>query len=243
MALMTKYIAAAISILLTATFLPLHAQNEKNVQSNLEEFDDLTFEQANPVRIRDSTLLRQHLIGFKWGYTLSSVSFSQDIDHESVSTPVNFGIFYTYYHSLWDKMPYFGFQTGLQYAEEGLIDRDNVKTLYRLIELPIISQFRADFWKMRLLVNIGMFGSYRLSTNLGEFPKTTHRADFGLIAGGGLGVILGKTEIQLECNYKYSFAYLYDPKIYSEEYWLFTHPNQLVISIGLFYRLGGKYGK
>lgn len=230
-------LSAVLLLLLLALAAPAFAQQEDTLR--LREFDDLTFDKAAFSRIRDSTLLRQHLIGVKWGYTISSVSFSQDIDHRSITTPVNVGVFYTYYHSLWNRMPFFGFQVGLQYAEEGLIDRDEIKTTYRLIQLPVLSQFRIDFWKMRLLVNAGMFGAYRLSTRPGPFPETTNRMDFGLIGGGGIGVLLGrKMELQLEVNYKYSFAYLYDPQIYSSEYWLFTHPHQLTMSAGMFYKFG-----
>ena len=45
-------------------------------------------------------------------------------------------------------------------------------------------------------------------------------------------------------NYRYALSHFCDPKIYSEEYWTYTHANQLTFSLGVFFRLGdGKKNK
>ena len=83
-----------------------------------KEFDMNSFADAT-IKIKDSSVLSQHLIGIKAGYGMPNVSFSQDIDHKGFRTPKNFGLYYTYYHSLWKSMPYFSIQTGIEYNEIG----------------------------------------------------------------------------------------------------------------------------
>lgn len=251
-----------ITLLLLVCFpaaATLYAQNKNEKRQNqatdttkqqtvdlYKEFNENSFADVGPVKIKDSSLLKQHLIGFKVGYAISSVSFSQDFDHKSIKTPIHFGIYYTYYHSLWKSMPYFGFQTGLEYNEIGYThvsgnDQNitEVKNIYRAIELPILSQFRVDFWKMRLMLNIGPYAYYIMSSNLeGGIPSTTNRLGAGIMGGGGIAFIFKPIELHIECNYKYALSHFYDPQIYSTEYWLYTHSNQLAIQVGVFYRLG-----
>ncbi len=212
-----------------------------------KEFSETSFEDAT-IKIKDSTVLSQHLIGIKGGYSIANVSFSQAFNHTGIKTPVNFGIYYTYYHSLWNSMPYFGFQAGAEYAEIGYnhITRDKEdiiiseeQQIYQTVQLPLLSQFRIDFWKMRLLVNIGPYGYYILSTNLKEgIPATTNKLGVGIMGGGGLAFVFKPVEFHLECNYKYGMSHFCNPKIYSEEHWVYAHANQLVFSFGLFFRLG-----
>ncbi len=222
-----------------------------------KEFDPNSFAGATK-KLKDSTTLSQHLIGVKVGYGISNVAFSQDIEHKGFKSPKNIGIYYTYYHSLWNSMPYFGIQTGLEYSELGYTHIYNVKNeageivsttedeqKYQAFELPLLSQFRVDFWKMRLFLNVGPYGYYITSADMEEgIPSTTNRAGIGIMGGGGLAFVLKPLEFHLECNYRYALSHFCDPEIYSSEYWLYTHSSQLTISLGVFFRLGnGKKSK
>lgn len=229
-----------------------------------KEFDENSFADAAAVKIKDSTVISQHLIGFKAGYAMSNVNFSQDIDHKNFKTPVNFGIYYTYYHSLWRSMPYFGIHTGLEYSEIGYTKITEIasggadgegsatgstsvleeKQVYKAVQLPLLSQFRIDFWKMRLLFNLGPYGYYITSTDLeGGIPSTTNRAGIGIMGGGGLAFVMKPVEFHVECNYRYAMSHFCDPEIYSTEHWLYTHVNQLTLSFGVFFRLGSGNGR
>ena len=221
-------------------------KTEKNIDI-YKEFDDNSFADAVK-KITDSTILYQHLVGIKGGYGIANLTFSQDIDHKALTTPINFGVYYTYLHSLWGYMPYFGFQTGLEYSEFGFnkltLDENNAviaqsKQLYQSVQLPMLSQFRVDFWKMRVFLNVGPYGYYILSTNLEDgIPTTTNKAGVGIMGGGGVAIIMKPVELHFECNYKYGITNFSDPKMYSEEVWVYTHPTQLTFNIGLFFRLG-----
>lgn len=249
---------AAAAFLLTA--IPSHAQ-VVDTTDIMKEFDENSFRNAAPIKkIKDSSVLFQHLIGIKAGYAMNNVFFSQSFDHKALTSAKNFGIYYTYYHSLWNSIHLFGVETGLQYTEKGYksvsyTEPDTVKNRkgtegserLQCIEIPFVSQFHVDFWKMRLLANFGGFVSYTksasFSSNVPDSISSTYRKfGYGFIAGGGIALIFKPIEIHLEVNYKYTLSNLYDQKSFYTDTWVSTHPNQLIFNVGLFYRLGKPYG-
>ncbi len=242
-----KYIPALLICLSVSILLKGQTQDTtKKAQTDImKEFDLNSFKDAS-TKITDSSALSLHIIGVKWGYGISNVSFSVNKDHKAIKTPVNLGVYYTYYHSLWNKMPYFGLHTGIGVTELGFIeitgkDDNKVETerRYRAVEIPFMTQFRVDFWRLRVMLGVGAFGTYIISNQTGnEIPSTTNRAGGGIIGGGGVAFIMKPFEIHLECNYKYTLSHFLNPRIYSEETWVYTHSNQLQFSIGLYYRLG-----
>ena len=73
----------------------------------------------------------------------------------------------------------------------------------------------------------------------GGIPETTNKAGIGLMGGLGLALVFNPVEFHIEGNYKYTMSHFYDPSIYSQDYWVYTHSNQIVLSFGVFFRLGG----
>jgi len=199
----------------------------------------------------------QHMIGVRGGYALSGIDYQFNSDPKNITTPINFSLLYTYYHPLWDLFPFFGFQTGISFSEQGFSMPNDYFyeelydiTRYRTVSIPVISQFHIDFWNMRLLVNIGAFGGYRLSakewlyTSSGEkitrdylYDCYDTRFDYGFIGGGGLAYKMKPVEIQFECNYQYSLSMLYHPRRYSNTYYIYVYPHQLTFSLALFFPL------
>ncbi len=215
-----------------------------NISAQNEVFDDHSFKDAMPVKISDSTILNMHIIGVKYGFGISNVFFSQDFNHKSINAPVNFGIYYTYYHSLWGYMPYFGINTGIEFTELGyteLIGKEEITAQiqhkYKSIDIPLMTQFRVDFWRMRAMLGIGGYGSYITSYSGGDIPSTTNKLGCGIVGNFGIGIKFNPIEIHFDVGYKYSLSHLLNPQINSTEYWLYTHANQLKFSIGLFYNL------
>ena len=94
------------------------AQTEENSEAYLKEFDLYSFKDA-ATTIKDSSVLYQHLIGVKYGYGISSVIFSHTKSHKSIASTENYGVYYTYFHSLLGTMPFFGIQTGLAKTQLG----------------------------------------------------------------------------------------------------------------------------
>lgn len=220
-------------------------------EAHLKEFDHNSFSQAQ-IRIKDSTILYQHLIGVKWGYTMSNVAFSQSGKHKGFSSPKNFGVYYTYLHSMLGNMPYFGIQLGLESSQMGYTHVteigenvfDEAEQRYSAIVFPLLAIFRVDISHIRIMLGAGGYGSYIYDTELpGGIPETTNEMGFGLMGQGGIAIKVKRAELHLEASYRYGLTHFLNPKIYSEEYWLYTHQNQLQLSVGLHYNLGGKYYK
>lgn len=248
-----KIIIAIVCVTLYTNALSAQVltKEEQEQEKLLKEFDLYSFKDAQK-KIKDSTVLYQHLIGVKWGYAMSNVSFSTSSEHKGITSVENYGVYYTYLHSLLGNMPYFGFQVGAakstygythvtELSENEFLEEEQV---YSVAELPLIALFRVDISKIRLMLGVGGFASYVYDTELpGGMPETTNDIGMGIIGQGGIAVNLNPIEIHLECSYKYGLTHFLDPKIYSEDHWLYTHSNQLMISAGIHFRLGGKNSK
>ncbi len=227
------------------------AQNViENEEANLKEFDLESFKDA-AVKIKDSSVMYIHMAGIKWGYSMSSVSFMNTKIHKGIKSSRNVGIYYTYLHSLLNSMPYFGIQTGLASTQVGYthvteIDEGNnigEEQVYSALELPLVSLFRVDIERVRLMLGIGGYLSYIYGTELpgGIIPETTKKGNFGLLGQAGIALKLNPIEIFVEASYKYGLTPFLDHKTYSEEHWIYTNPTQLQFSAGLNFVLGRKY--
>ncbi len=182
---------------------------------------------------------REHLIGVRAGYSISGIDSRPTIETKSIASGQNFSLVYTFYHDLWGTINLFGFQTGISKNSAGYITGEN-EVRYEVITVPLVSQFHIDFWKMRLLLNAGGFGGYRInksSVNGTGFDEFDYRYDYGFITGGGLALKLKPFEIHMEGNYNYSLSYVFNPKKYSSTDYLFTYPHSLIFSLTLYIHL------
>ncbi|GAB1475066.1 hypothetical protein MASR2M69_25070 [Bacteroidota bacterium] len=182
---------------------------------------------------------REHLIGIRAGYSISGIDSRPTIETKSINSNQNFSIIYTYYHDLWGDINLFGFQTGISKNSAGYKSGDNI-IKYEVITIPLVSQFHIDFWKMRLLLNAGGFGGYRVNKTGPDgtgFDEFDYRYDYGFIAGGGLALKLKPFELHMEGNYNYSLSYLFNPKKFSTTDYLFTYPHSLIFSLTLYVHL------
>lgn len=200
--------------------------------------------------------LSGHLIGVKYGFANCNLSFDKKINQKGITSGKEIGIFYTYYHSLWNTMPYFGLSVGVQMAESGfkLVNdgyfppedqpQDNLpeeEYRYRIIQIPVISQFRVEFWRMRAMLNLGCYGSYKISTvKEGQYSQNVNKPEVGVIGGGGLAFIFHPFELHLEANYHYAFSLYFKPDTFSERVWYLGHNSRLVFNLGLFFSLDKK---
>ena len=230
----------------------LQAQNViEEEEAYLKEFDLYSFKDAG-TKVKDSTYLYQHLIGVKWGYAMSNVAFSQSSSHKGFNTTKSYGIYYTYLHSMLGNLPFFGIQLGLESTEMGYTHVtkadeqiiDEVEQRYSVADFQLLSIFRTDTKKLRFSLGAGGYLSYIYDTVLPDgIPSTTNKSGFGVMGQAGAAIKFHPLELHFEASYKYGLTEFLDPQIYSKDYWLYTHPNQLQFSIGVHYNLGGKYFK
>ena len=208
------------------------------------------------------------MIGLQYGMNISQVSWNPSMRQKSLFFPYNFGIFYTRYGKMFGYMPYFGFQAGIIYTKEGYSFKPDDQTeawpdlggpysgvrqaVMDVIEVPLLAHIHVDFWKMKLLADIGFFVGYRLNIErsgqdidpaiANSFIDTDRRFDYGIKGGAGFAFVFDPVEIHFTAMYKYSMGTLHQPDYYSTYYYRYSYPSNIVFSVGLHFQLTKRTG-
>jgi len=245
--------------------LPLAAYGQKDTLLTVENV--WTDEFLDTVQVAKATNINDYsMIGFQYGVTMSQVMFNPTKKQERLFTPGNIGIMFTHYEKMFGLMPYFGYQIGFFYGQNGYFfkpDKDDgqyhywvdgaAKGTYSFIEMPVLSHFHIDVWKMKLLLEAGMYVGYRFKVeregpNLDEqytkdFYDYDRKFDYGAKFGAGLGIMLDPIEIHFKAQYKWSMSSLYEPDYRSEYYYRFAYPMDFIFSAGVHFQLTKRTGK
>ena len=101
------------------------------------------------------------MIGFQYGVGMSRTLLQPEIAKEDmIFMPYNVGVLYTRYGKMFGYMPYFGFQAGLFFTQEGYKFRyDNKKqtvpvflgaqsAVMDVVEVPLLAHCHADFYRI-----------------------------------------------------------------------------------------------
>lgn len=256
-----------IAALVAASALSADAQ-KKARRLDMEISDTLTDAYLDTVAVNKKGSINDYcLLGVQYGVGLSQVLWNPSQKQEMVFVPYNFGVTFTKYGKMFGYMPYFGFQAGVFFAREGYRFKYNKESDYtykvegaesamlNLIEVPVMAHMHIDFWKMKVLVNVGCYGGYRLGIqrfagNTGNVPpekehsfiETDRRWDYGIKAGLGFGLVFDPIEIHIEGMYKHSLSSLYEPDYYSKDYYRFAYPSNIIISVGLHVQITKRTG-
>lgn len=261
-----------ISLICTLTgYLTVSAQNDslevllpKGLTADMytNEFLD-TLDVRKKLEINDYSMLGVH-----YGVNLSRVMWNPSQKQDMLLLPMNVGITYTKYGKMFGYMPYFGFQVGLIYTQEGYQfeyneDKDYTykiqgaeKAVYDVVELPILCHIHYDLWNFKIIVDLGCYAGYRLGIQRfpGEtgnvspdvefsFIDTDRRWDYGVKGGVGFGLVFDPVEIHFTAMYKHSFGSLYEPDHYSPIYYRYAYPSNITISAGVHFQLSKRSGK
>lgn len=204
------------------------------------------------------------MIGVQYGMALSQVMWNPSMRQGFLFVPYNIGFMYTRYGKMFGYMPYFGFQAGVILTREGYKFKADdegyipnvqgaTQAVMDVVEVPVMAHCHFDFWKMKLMANIGFFAGYRLSIHrTGEsvapeiadaFMDTDRRFDYGIKGGLGFGFVFDPVEIHFMAMYKYSMGTLYDPDYYSQYYYRYAYPSNIVFSLGVHFQLTRRTGK
>lgn len=189
---------------------------------------------VKPVKKFHST----HMIGIRYGVNLASAHFTPDVRPTSVWCPNNFGIVYTYYNDLWDMMDNFGTQIMARLDREGYDSEIIGGQKYTVAELDLLTNLRFNIKSFRIVANVGPYAGYRIANDRaeGQWRYYDNRFDYGLIFGGGIGLMFGPFEFQVEANYKWGLSSYYHTYYYHDEYWLFAYPRVFLFSGTLYYK-------
>ena len=261
-----------IAILLVSIPLLASAQKRSIKKAELSETsftDTLTNEFLDSLNLRKKLELNDYiLVGVQYGAGMSRMMWNPTQKQESIFMPYNFGITFTKYGKMFGYMPYFGFQAGIFLGQEGYKFKHNEELDYTykiagaesavidVVEVPISFQFHLDFWKMKVMAQVGCYGGYRLGIERfdGEtghvkdedrhsFLETDRRVDYGIKGGAGLGFVFDPVEFHIMLNYKHALSSLYEPDHYSQYYYRFAYPMNFVLSAGIHVQLTKRTGK
>ena len=256
--MMRKILTVVIAIISCAA---VYAQEDTLGVAGIEISEDsVVFSDAylDSLDVRKKSIINDYtLIGVQYGVGLNQMSWNPRMEQKMQLVPVNFGVTWTRFCKMFGYMPYFGIQAGLFYAREGysLEEEYNVEgatdVLMDVVEVPVLAHFH--FWKMKLMANIGFYGSYRLNIQrmgpdvapavANSFLSTDRRFDYGIKGGAGFGFVFDPVEIHITAMYKYGFGSLYEPNYYSEYYYRFASVSNLIISVGVHFQLTKRTGK
>jgi hypothetical protein len=106
------------------------------------------------------------------------------------------------------------------------------------------------------MAEVGCFGGYRLGIqrfpgktgSVAEelehsFTETDRRFDYGIKGGVGLALVFDPLEFHISASYKHSLSSLYEPDHYSQYYYRFAYPSNIILSAGVHFQLSKRTGK
>lgn len=238
------------------------AQDKIKVGNIVVDNDTLTVSNdfLDSLNVRKKIVINDYtLIGVQYGVNLNQMNWNPKSKQHSQFTPLNFGITWTRYCKMFGYMPYFGIQAGLYYTREGYKMKEYYEVegaseaLIDVLELPLLAHFHFDFWKMKIMANIGLYGAYRLSIQrFGEnvtpglensFASTDRRWDYGIKGGLGFGFVFDPVEIHFNAMYKYGMGNLYKPNHNSDYFYKFAYASNFTFSVSLHFQLTKRIGR
>ena len=243
----------------------------KDIIKHIELKDNQLFtnEYLDTVTIKKTSDINDYsMIGIHYGMGLSRVMWNPTQKQDMLLMPYNIGGTFTRHGKMFGYMPFFGFQIGLLYTQEGYQfkyneERDYVykvegaeKAIMDVVEMPFMAHMHFDFWNMKILANIGCYAGYRLSIERfpgktgyvnpelqHSFKDTDRRLDYGIKGGVGFGFVFDPFEIHIQGMYKHSLGTLYDPDYSSEYYYRYAYPSNIIITAGIHYQLTKRTGR
>lgn len=180
-----------------------------------------------------------HKIGVKYSYEICNINCTPNVGQKAIFSPVNIAASYTYHSALWDYINIFGLQINAKYGRQGYSSPyQGWGEINEIAEGQLLSQIHLDAGMFSILLNIGPYYAYRLSTDKeGGFDQYDIRHDYGIFGGGGIGLKFKRFELQFEGGYKYSLCSMYHTNKYSDLYWVLGYPKNISISAGIHYNL------
>ena len=260
-----------VLILIPTVSLQAREKKKQNliIETVVDSIPDIVLDTIN---VNKKTFINDYsMIGVQYGAGLSQVMWNPSQRQEMILMPYNFGVTFTRYGKMFGYMPYFGFQVGVFYGQEGYQFKKNEDTGYTytiqgadkaimdVIEVPVLSHMHIDFWKMKVMADIGFYVGYRL--NIHRFPfngeykndayaemqnsflETDNRLDYGIKGGVGFGFIFDPVEIHIKAAYKHALSSLYEPDHYSKYYYRYAYPSNIIVSVGLHFHLTKRTGR
>lgn len=259
---MRRFITA-ISILV-ATAASLHAGRPVRNSADTLELSDIFLDTVQVYR--NSTINDYTMIGVNYGMTFSNTDFNPSKHHRLwVRTPNYASVMYTRYGKMFGYIPNFGIQVGAAVGHEGFAFEEDPETgrtahcdtatwcSMSVIEVPVLAQIHMDTDPLKFMANVGIYGGYRRSierTGPGlsleyqnKFRSYENRIDYGLQGGVGVAYMLDPIEIHFNVMLRWAWSSLYQPDYYSQYYYRYAYPIDVMASLGIHFQVTKRRGK
>ena len=266
-----RKLAIIIAVFMSCMTINAQQTKETSVQDEFAVLDvnSITDIQLDTIDVKKKLVINDYtMIGVQYGAGLSRVMWNPSQKQDMLFVPVNFGVTFTKYGKMFGYMPYFGFQTGVFYGQEGYQfkyneDRDYTykiegaeKAVLDVLEVPVLFQFHIDTWNFKIMAQVGCYAGYRLSIE--RFPgktgyvtedirhsflDTDRRMDYGIKGGAGFALVFTPVEIHFQASYKHSLSSLYEPDYASDYYYRYAYPSNIVVSVGAHFHITKRSGR
>lgn len=246
-------------LLLAASLSALSQELPDSIRYNNEYLDTVQV-------FRQREINNYSMIGFSYGVVASRMIVTPYQHQVNIWNPGHFAVTFTHYEKMFDYIPYFGVQVGLAYSYEGMQFKYNEESGYmpvwddmssymlmRTLEVPMLAQLHFDTPPLKFMVDAGIYGAYRLNIDRQgerldeEYRHTFHdyelRWDYGLEGGVGLAYMLDPIEIHIGAKVRYSWGSMFRPDYYSEYFYRYAYPFDIMITCGIDFQLTKRTGK
>lgn len=232
------------------------------------DIDSLPNEYLDTVKVYQKRLINDYsMIGVNYGVGLCSMSFNPSKhNRQNQICPNHFSVFYTHYEKLFDRYANFAFHIGLEYSHEGAgfkIDPDTEKPYNNIdgadrltmetLALPVLAGFHIDAAPVKFEGAVGVYGGYRKSIEregpgvdpafINSFKDYEYRFDYGLQGGAGVALMFDPIEIHFDALIRWGWQSLYEPNYYSQYYYRYAYPLDIIITAGIHFQLSKRTGK
>ena len=225
------------------------------------------------VQIKVPALNNYSSIGVSFGVTSAYMQLNPTTFRQHHTYYPGYGsIRFTHYEKMFDYLPYFGWQIGVEFGHEGYRGRKETDGYYKersqrikmqVVEVPFLAMIHYDTRWMKFFGEVGLYGGYRLNIErFGDYVDDNYRydwydsdrrIDYGLQGGLGMGVFLGPLELFVMAQIRYGWSSIFEPDSQfpagsgyedrNKYYWRFAYPFDYIFSAGVNVPLGKRYGK
>ena len=232
------------------------------------DIDSLPNEYLDTVKVYSKRLINDYsMIGVNYGVGLCSMSFNPSKhNRQNQICPNHISVMYTHYEKLFDRYANFALHIGVEYSHEGAgfkINPDTQKPYNNIdgadkltmetLAMPVMAGFHVDAAPVKFEGAVGVYGGYRKSierSGAGVQPEYEHafkdyeyRLDYGLQGGAGFALMFDPIEIHFNALIRWGWQSLYQPNYYSEYYYRYAYPLDIIITAGIHFQLGKRTGK
>jgi hypothetical protein len=243
------------------------SSSRKSRKVKMERPAEWTDEFLDTVDAKKAFVLNDYtMVGIHYGVSFNQMSFSPQYPQTYIFSPEYYGVTISKYGKLFNMYPNFGLETGIFYGHEGYKFKVNQATgtvasirganecRFTMVEVPMMAAMHMDTKYFKLIANLGIYGGYRLTAersgeNLAEeFRKgfiedMDRRLDYGLRGGLGFGLVFSPIEFHIKANIRYGWGTIFEPDWYSEYYYRFAYPFDIMVTGSIYIQLTKRTGK